>query len=132
MIPVPKAFWELYAAVKYWSREVHGPREKTGTITLEELAVGVCNILEVTWREGHREEHLTRAVRAEIRRRKGEKRDPGCSGGVEPVPDSGVVHGLCDGGRGGDSGPDCGTEARESGTTRGYLCEVWRVDRQGG
>lgn len=120
LIPVPRALWQIYAAIKYWSRERHGPRERTGTIQVRELAVAMCNILEVAWREGYREELLTKEVWKEIRRRKEEERGPGHSDG-EPGADSGVVRGDDEPGCGGDSGVDRGTPQDQGGTPGGDL-----------
>ncbi len=59
-----------YASVKYWSREERGPRTPDGTLTLDELAAALVNVLEESWRQGHRSDTLTKAATALIRERK--------------------------------------------------------------
>lgn len=67
---VPNA-WELFAAVKYESRAVHGPREPDPAgPSLDDLAEALLNVLEATWRQGHRNEALIRVATKKMKERR--------------------------------------------------------------
>lgn len=62
--------WDVYADVKYWSRQTKGPRNVDGSVTIEELAVSLLNVLEAAWRQGIRNEKLRDAALNEMKKRK--------------------------------------------------------------
>jgi hypothetical protein len=58
-----RSLWNLFARVKYWARDNHGPRDSgTRREDLQKAAIILRDALEMTWRAGFRGDDLADAM----------------------------------------------------------------------